>query len=223
MRSCGRWQVRRLVTLADGTSLVASYTNLMRLVGADLETIDEGAPIDLSSSPNREFALLLRERDHALLRLRSGDAGIELIGYDELAEAVAIGDDGEQVFSARAGEVVVWDAAGHVVGVHRSGDARLVDVEGSADGRWVAAGARDGDVYLWRTGEPEPRARFSDHSERVPALAFAADSRWLVTGSWDRSLRVRDLAIVEAPADALRETIAKRYALDLGQALGGAF
>jgi len=57
----------------------------------------------------------------------------------------------------------------------------------------------------------------------VPALAFAADSRWLVTGSWDRSLRVRDLAIVEAPADALRETIAKRYALDLGQALGGAF
>lgn len=164
---------------------------------------------------------MLRETDHALLRVTARDAGIELVGVDPLAEAVAIGNDGERIFTARAGEVVVWDELGFAARILRAGDAHLMDVAVSGEGRWVAAGSRDGAVFLWGADDPEPRARFLDHHERVPALAFSADGRWLASGSWDRTLRVRDLNVVDAPAGPLRADIARRYGMDLSEALGG--
>jgi WD40 repeat protein len=59
-----------------------------------------------------------------------------------------------------------------------------------------------------------------DHLERVPAMVFSRDSRWLVTGSWDRTLRVRDLAAVTEDAGVLKAGLERDLGLGLGEALG---
>ncbi|MCB9536832.1 MAG: hypothetical protein H6704_11320 [Myxococcales bacterium] len=74
----------------------------------------------------------------------------------------------------------------------------------SPDGRFVAAGDRAGTLWVWRDGEPRPRARLRDHGERLAALAFAADGDALLSGGWDGAVRRRSLA----PLDADRATVA---------------
>lgn len=212
--------LRRLAALADGSLIQGTYGSVRRQRDDLLYTVDPSPPLDLSASADRRFAVVLREPDRALLRLRCDAPDAELVGADLRAEAVAIHPAGDRFFTARVGEVAVWDEDGQLERLHLAGSTPLLDVEVSADGRWIAAGGRDGSVYLWSEGEPLPRARFSDHDERVPALEFSRDSRWLFSGSWDRTLRVRDLAIVESPIEGVRALIERRYGLSLGDALG---
>ncbi len=212
---------RRLVTLADGTSLLASYNEVDRIIGDEAVAMGLNPVLDLSVSPNRMFAVALSEPSRSLFRLRSGDFGFEVVGVDPRAEAVAIAADGERVFAAHRDEIAVWSTSGYLEQMLDATGATLLDVEVSGDGRWVAAGAKDGGVWLWELGNPSPRARFTDHDERVPALAFSGDSRWLISGSWDRSLRVRDLRAVERPVVGLLADLSRRYGLDLTEALGG--
>jgi hypothetical protein len=239
------WAVRRMVTLSDGTRLVAPYATLRRYVPrsctvagggcteareaalasadprGDFVTEAVGPTLDLGVSPNRRFAIFLRESDRSLFRVRAGRLGAEEVGADLLAEAAAIGSGGDRIFTARTGSVAQWDDEGHLAMRFEAGDAPLIDVEVSHDGRWVAAGGRDGVVLVWSADRPWPLARFSDHKERVPALEFSADSRHLLSGSWDRTLRVRDLAVLDAPIDSLAATLRGRYAMGLEEALGG--
>ncbi|MBL8786448.1 MAG: hypothetical protein JNJ59_16215, partial [Deltaproteobacteria bacterium] len=213
------WSIRRLVTLRDGTSIIGLYSGARRMKGGELWVQEASAVRDLSVSPGRSFAVMLREVDRALLRVRAGSLESELVGHDPEAEAVAVSADGERFFGARRGGVAEWDEGGLVL-TYEAGVLELVDVEVSGDGQWVAAGARDGTVFLWRRGEAMPRARFMDHLERVPAMVFSRDSRWLVTGSWDRTLRVRDLAAVTEDAGVLKAGLERDLGLGLGEALG---
>lgn len=216
-----RWAVRRFVTLADGTRLVGPYASLRRWVDGEFITEAEGPTLDLAASPNRRFAVFLREADRGFVRVRAGELGAEEVGADVLAEAATIGVGGDRIFTARAGSVAEWDDLGHLLGVYEAGDSKLIDVEVSGDGAWVAAGGREGTVWVWSVGRPLALARFSDHTERVPALVFSTDSKFLVSGSWDRTLRVRDLEVVAAPIGALSEELQRRYAMGLEEALGG--
>ncbi|MBL8784799.1 MAG: hypothetical protein JNJ59_07875, partial [Deltaproteobacteria bacterium] len=212
--------VRRSVALDDGTDLVAGYSWLGRVIGMRQETLDMREAYDLSVAPGRRFAVWVRQVDRMLVRLRSGEPTPEDIVVDPLTEAVAISTDGEHLYAAHTDEVAVWSALGVLEGLHRAEGMELVKVAVSGDGRFVAAGAREGTVVLWRSGEAEPCARYFDHDERVPALAFSTDSRWFASGSWDRSLRVRDLAAIDVPAQALIARLEGRYGMDLGEALG---
>lgn len=215
-----RWAVRRFVTLSDGTKLVGAYSSLRRWNG-DFVIEAEGPTLDLAVSPNRRFAVFLREADRSFVRVRAGELGAEELGADVLAEAATIGVDGDRIYTARAGSVAEWDELGHLLGVYEAGDSKLIDVEVSGDGAWVAAGGREGTVWVWSVGRSQARARFSDHTERVPALVFSTDSKFLISGSWDRTLRVRDLEVVAAPIGAISQELYRRYAMGLKEALGG--
>lgn len=212
--------IRRAVTLADGAAIVAGYASVGRIVGSHLDTLDTREAYDLSASPGRGFAVYVRQADRMLVRVKAGDPVPEDIAIDLFTEAVAIGADGERIYSAHAEEVAVWNALGYLEGLHRAGGVELTKVAVSADGRFVAAGARVGHVLVWRSGEVEPVARYSDHDERVPALAFSNDSRWLASGSWDRHLRIRDLQVLEEAPEAISTRLGRRYGMDLDEALG---
>jgi WD40 repeat protein len=55
----------------------------------------------------------------------------------------------------------------------------------SPDGRTIAWGTVDGQVYLWETASEKVRARLEGHRDRVMGLAFSPDGRTLATGSDD--------------------------------------
>ena len=212
--------VRRMVTLDDGTDLVVGYSWIGRVIGQRQETLDMREGFDLSAAPGRRFAVYVRQVDRMLVRVRSGEPVTEDIVVDPFAEAVAISTDGEHLYAAHTDEVAVWSALGVLEGLHHADGMDLVEVAVSGDGRFVAAGAREGPVVLWRVGEAEPCARYFDHQERVPALAFTTNSRALVSGSWDRSLRIRDLTTIDVPAQDLVARLERRYGMDLDEALG---
>ena len=61
----------------------------------------------------------------------------------------------------------------------------------SPDGRSVAAGSREGIVFIWNLATPDqPRTVFTNHQYWVYDVAFSPDSRLLATASGDHSSRV---------------------------------
>jgi len=241
-----RIAVRRLAALADGTFVLGSYTSVLRVfsagaiglggevreegvvfadggvTGDDVVVVEKRGSLDLGVSPDRLWVASLREGDKMILLLRAGRPGFDEVVSDATAEAVAVSDGGEVIYAAGRGLVKAWGPDARLLFVYDGLGLDLYEVDASGDGRWLAAGAREGDVFVWRVGEARPRAHFHDHEERVPALAFGRDSRWLASGSWDRVLRVRDLESLEVPAGELVRQLERAYALTLGEALGDA-
>ncbi|HMV69976.1 MAG TPA: hypothetical protein PKA64_24260, partial [Myxococcota bacterium] len=84
-----------------------------------------------------------------------------------------------------------WDVGG-----------RVVDLQASRDGRRVAVGLLDGDALVLRE-DGEVLARLRGHLARVASVAFTEDGAWLVTGSWDATVRLWSLAELEEEPAAL--------------------
>jgi WD40 repeat protein/tRNA A-37 threonylcarbamoyl transferase component Bud32 len=60
----------------------------------------------------------------------------------------------------------------------------------SRDGRWLASGADDWDIHLWRADTGEMVKSFHGHAARVTSLAFSADGNTLASASWDGTVRL---------------------------------
>ncbi|MCA9236843.1 MAG: protein kinase [Planctomycetales bacterium] len=69
----------------------------------------------------------------------------------------------------------------------------------SPDGSLLAVGLGDGSVVLYavepQTGQVTERTRLVGHSQQIRAMTFGPDSRWLITSSNDRSMRLWDVVL----------------------------
>lgn len=87
-----------------------------------------------------------------------------------------------------------------------SSGQRLLAVAASPDGAYVAAAGDEGVVYVWptanTTGQP---IALRGHEDAITALAFAADSRTLVSGSNDGTARVWNVAAPDSSPDTLSQ------------------
>lgn len=193
-------RVRRLAALADGALIAASYGPgfvLWTTPGLG-RALGDTTVNDLAVSPDGHRLAALSDGD--LLRATDVQRGgaIARCGREAGARAVAPMADGEAMVVALADAVVVRCGPGADVTYRATRGADLVSV--ATAGEWLAAGGRDGRVWLWRFGDPSPRAIFRDHQMRVDALAFDPAGAWLVAGDWNGHL-----AFFEAPrADADR-------------------
>jgi WD40 repeat protein len=134
--------------------------------------------------------------------------------------SVDISSDGERVAVARPGRIEIVEVA--------TGETkfRLVDLEGivldvalSADDRYLAASFMNGVVRVWVVETGALVAVLRGHTERVAAIEFSPNGRWLASASWDGTLRLWGLTVLERPADELLSEVETAWELTLKQAL----
>lgn len=72
--------------------------------------------------------------------------------------------------------------------------AQVLSVAFSADGRFLAAGARENAITLWETQTGEQLRSFKGHTQSVSSVVFSSNGRLLASGSYDGTARIWDPA-----------------------------
>lgn len=181
--------VRRMAPLADGSVVIADYSQRRYRVWLERawEALPEVGPLrDLAAAPDGSRYLVLTTDG----TVWSGDpSGVEeVIGVE--AEARALAMDGERIALMEDDAVEVLGAGGTLEARHEVSGAELASIA-AAHGH-VAAGGRDGRVWVWRADGTELVLRA--HEGRVDSLAFGWGGERLVTGGWDGRARFLDFA-----------------------------
>lgn len=76
-----------------------------------------------------------------------------------------------------------------VIRILRGPKGTLTALAVSAAGRYLAAGTRNGAVWLWPMSGGAP-VRLTGHGETISALDFSPDGQWLASGSRDHTVRL---------------------------------
>jgi WD40 repeat protein len=119
-------------------------------------------------------------------------------GPDGVLEILTASDDGE---------IRVWSADGLPLEQSFTAGAPTVCVAGSADGKWIVAGAGK-EVIVWnRADRHRQLLKLSGHSAEVTSIAFSPDSERLFTASQDFTIKLWDTKAWAAGTGAQREIL----------------
>jgi len=112
------------------------------------------------------------------------------VGKGEPVHGVAFAPDGSYVATATDDGITIWDP----VTLKKVGAVELPDgaISVAASATRVAAGSNDSTVALIDPSTGEIAAVLRGHEDPVGALAFMPDGKRLVTGSYDKTVRVWD-------------------------------
>lgn len=109
--------------------------------------------------------------------------------------------DGRHVVSSdEKGKVQRWgleDAVGTPQGTTINAGGRVDSIVVSKDGRWIVTAIWN-TATLWDARTHEKLIKIKAHKQRVTTMDVSRDSTRLATGSWDKTVLVRDIAVVES-------------------------
>lgn len=107
---------------------------------------------------------------------------------------------------ASSGELNVLRPGGEVQRIRLS-DSAILDIKHvappppaftrrflTADGKWLLAGMKNGEVVVQETEGKTPTRKLAAHSEMIVSLAVSPDGKLMLSGSLDRTARLWDLA-----------------------------
>jgi WD40 repeat protein len=121
-----------------------------------------------------------------------------LSGHQDWVTEVAFSPNGTQLATASFDKSVrIWDiASGQEVGrLNQSQQPQpLGTVAYTHDGSKLAAAGVSGTVIVWDVETQTELQRFSDHTNWVRDVAFSADGQRLATVSYDKSIKIYDVA-----------------------------
>ncbi len=212
-----------LMSPAGPRVLLATYEPGLRVLdpaGAPPAVIAPDAVfLDLAVTPDARHAAALREAPRAVCRVDAAPTvRLGPCAPAPDARAVALDPVTGTLLAAVVGAVDLYGPDGARRGrLEAAPDAELIELAVSPDGRFVAAGDRAGTLWVWRDGDPRPRARMQDHAERLAALTFAPDGDLLLTGGWDGAVRLRRLAPLHADRAALATQTEAAWRLTLDE------
>jgi WD40 repeat protein len=119
------------------------------------------------------------------------------IGPLRPATTVAFSPDGAQLACGSHGLVTLWDLRLGQMTRSLGISGAVHAVRFSPDGRLIAVGGGEasvrGEVRLFRTTDGEPVGTLSGHADVVAAIDFDRDGKRLVSGGFDRGVRLWDL------------------------------
>ena len=95
----------------------------------------------------------------------------------------------------------------------------VVELSLSPNQALLAAGLANGEVSIFSAQTLEQTALLRGHTHRTTTVDWAPTSDWLVSGSWDKTLRYWDLRYQHTSADELVAELEQAWSLDLERAL----
>jgi eukaryotic-like serine/threonine-protein kinase len=118
----------------------------------------------------------------------------EMAGHTDGISCVEWLPQGSTVVSAGWDATVrIWDVeTGRCLHAMSLTD-EIWDLAVSRDGRWIAAGGKDQDIYLWEAGTARLIQTLHEHIDTIDALTFSPDSRSLFSGDNDGILICWDI------------------------------
>ena len=103
---------------------------------------------------------------------------------------VAYSADGSLLVVATTRGFVLYD--GQTLEKQKTIDTKVSQrtVTISPDKKWLAGGAEDGSIRLWKLPDGILQMVLLGHTQPVFSLDFSPDGQWLASGSWDNSVRI---------------------------------
>ena len=148
----------------------------------------------------------------ATLRIwRLADGGVSVHNLPTPLNSVAVAPDGEIVAAGADGKVYFLSPQGELRGDVQASPTPIIAVAISPDGKLVAAAGIRGSVAVIERKDTQARAHLVGPGLPVWSVAFFPDSRTLLTGGTDRTIRRWDAVsgepigavVVGAPDDPL--------------------
>jgi len=187
----GRANYRRLVVLADGAMLAATYGGSLdyfaRPDARPRPVILGDSPIDLVSTHDAEsWATLTSD---GTIHLGRGDAVTGSLSVDGEAIGIALSQGATLAYITQSIAVRLEPRTGMSRTFSPPApEARLATVALTPDGRLLAVGTLEGRVLVWRDSEVAPALLIDGraHGQRVSSLAWGSN-QVLLSGSWDET------------------------------------
>jgi len=214
---------RRMVWLEPDVLVCAPFRDgprVGRLGGDPLPELSRPGLVvfDIEPSADRRRAVLTADSGEVFLLDAGGPLTLRPLFTDPEVRAVAVTEDGARVVTALSTGLQMRDLTGAALWEQPTA-TRLRDVAVSPGDRLVAGGERDGRTWLWRATDGAPLAVLGGHDERVQAVAFSPDGGRLATGSWDDTVRLWDLTVLDRSPDELLAEVEATWGLSLVEAL----
>lgn len=201
--------VRSIKVSPDGKLVAAaSYDNTIKLwdvaAGRELMALSghRSGVQDVAFSPDgKTIASVSIDQTVRLWEAASGKELRRLVGHTNTLQCVAFSPDGRTVASAGDDDSVrLWDVSSGVLVMTLSLSGTVHGLAFSPDGRWLASASEgEGKLRLWnlKTGRVEQTYIGSGQIGYPWTIAFSPDGRQLISGVYDNSIRLWDVATGE--------------------------
>jgi WD40 repeat protein len=158
---------------------------------------------------SKTIAVTCSDGDLQLWNIKTGAVILHLQGqksHSTDVNTVSFSPDGEIMVSGGADtNIKVWNVAdGRLIRTIAAHVSDLRKLAFSADGKTLASASDDRTIKLWNVADITsnnaadyltPSITMSGHRDIVNALSFALDGRSLISGSYDNTVKVWNLAI----------------------------